>query len=177
MPTLASEEEVRKLVQGLGAEDIDLIGRFVRRNGRKFFVEPDSGGKVALTRFLFGVAEGSSIYFLALENGVWPSSEMVDVFYRIRRSEGIHQTLAEVRYEKGGSNDQGYFECLTFCGLSFCWSFAVVFPDIPLIFYADDDEWFGVHSPNKKLLAKIRKELLRMEYVPARKYRAGLYVG
>lgn len=128
---------------------------FAHNHSVSFKVDSDSGLKVALSRLIFNLVPFDNAYVLALETGVWPSSELTELHTRLRASNGIHSSVLEAPFEKCSSQETSYLECLCFCGLSFFWSFAIVFPEKPLIIYIDEDEWMGVCTPDPDLLKSI----------------------
>lgn len=128
---------------------------FVDEHAVRFKIDPDSGRKVALSRLILNLVPFDYAHVLVLETGVWPSSKLTELHTRLRASNGIHSSVLESPFEKCSSQETSYLECLCFCGLSFFWSFAIVFPEKPLIIYVDEDEWMGVCTPDPDLLKSI----------------------
>jgi hypothetical protein len=146
VPSVANEADLNKLVRSTSAT---------------FESPQDSGRSVALARqILYLISEGPWA-FVVLEHGIWPSSEMVSLFDRLRKSEGIEQGLAEARCEIVELGGEDYLTCAIACGFFFCWSFALISLETKSIFYASHDEWFTVWSPDKRILKGYTSEFKR----------------
>ena len=133
IPAVASEADLNKLVHS---------------TEQTFESPKDSGRSVALARLVVDQMSQGPWAFVVLEHGIWPSSELVSLFDRLRKSAGIDQGLTEARCEIVEPGEDDYVTCAIACGLFFCWSFALISLETKSIFYASHDEWFTAWSPD-----------------------------
>lgn len=140
MPTIVSTAFVEEALRGILPISRASLRSAVTSQGVSFIVPGDAGRKVALARLLVS-ALGASEVVVAYECWeVWPSSEMMGMFLRIRGSEGVSASLAEADAELVPPSESEYLECVVACALFFSWDFALISPSTQLLVFASNDE-------------------------------------
>ena len=157
MPSAVTDEEVCQL---LGVSSLSEVRKFCLANGETAMLDGlDSGIKSYIAKRLAEVlATKQGAVLCMLEWGVWSSSEIPEMFYRIRLSQGFPHQVWEVRAEKIQPDEEGYMACLLGHALYSIWSFVAISLDRSLVVHFSNDEGMDVITSDLNL----RSELLTM---------------
>lgn len=122
----------------------------------------DSGNKSAIAKHLAEHLVGpKGAIFCATDWGVWPSSEIPELFYRIRSFQGFPHQVWEVQAEKVEESEKEYYTCLLACGLYFIWGFVAINLDNGLLIHFSHDEGMDVVCADSDLEQEIMSRLPR----------------
>lgn len=144
MPTLVSDSFVEAHLRSFLPVARREVGNATVRRGVTFGIPADAGRRSALAKLLASEMGESDVILAYEEWNVWPSSEMMDLFLRVRRSEGITSTLQDADAELIAVSEVSYLECVCACGLYFSWDFALISPSLRTVVFASHDEALSV---------------------------------
>jgi hypothetical protein len=144
MPTLVSDAFVEAHLTPFLPVARREVGNAAVRRGITFGIPADAGRRCALAKLLASEMGESDVIVAYEEWNVWPSSEMMDLFLRVRRSEGITSTLEDADVELIAASETPYLECVCACGLYFFWDFALISPSLRTVVFASHDEALSV---------------------------------
>ena len=153
-----------QLLSFLGLEPetsyLDLISRF--RSIRPLFSTSNMDPLVTscLAKVIVGRLEGKAVILSIHEHGVWATSEIPELFHRVRRSQGFDKKVYECSGEIIDETEADYLLCLTACCLFSGWDFSLISMDNSVTFYASHDEDMIVDSPDPSLKEALVQELL-----------------
>ncbi|HKV43585.1 MAG TPA: hypothetical protein VJT32_02740 [bacterium] len=116
-----------------GAHQWEALGRQASLR-----IPGDAGKKVAIARAIVAVAmERSAACLLRVRGyGIWPSSELPELYYAVRRDLGDPRRLADAPYHAFGAEDKAAAECFIALTLYFSWDAELYVPARPSLMLA-----------------------------------------
>jgi len=113
----------------------------------------DAGKKAAIARTIVALAvEGAATCLLRVRGyGIWPSSELPELYYAVRRDQGDRGHLSDAPYHEFAASDRGAAECIVALSLCFSWDVELYIPGRPcLVIAMSNDEVLDVKGESEE---------------------------
>lgn len=127
-----------------------------------FAIPADTGKRTALARLLAEVAANGSESLLWITGyGIWPSSEIMDLFDGYRKSIGESRSIHEAPFHIFSSQDLKQLECILAVTLYFLWDALVLNHLQGVLIEISHDEIIDISATDYDLLGGLRAQLAR----------------
>jgi hypothetical protein len=125
----------------------------------------DSGKKAATARLFSEILLSHAPCYVYITGwNVWPSSELLDLFYGYRQSRHEHRLLKEAAIHFFGREDGDEFTSIVAMVFYFLWDAYIFDASCDILITISHDEFFSVSSRNKVLYGSLQTSLSRYGY-------------
>jgi hypothetical protein len=160
MPDAITLAEASKHVDILKKFSGDRWGARLLWAHKDCFGLPFSRGVLWLAREIASEAfRTAPVYFAVLESGVFPDSELPEMYSRIRRSAGVESDVRDRPVDVCQPGDEGYFVDLFFVAVANLWDVAIVNRDGSVCLFLSDDELICVVNGSTALIHGMHRQI------------------